>query len=104
MEGQTAMCDRSHLHRKQRKLKGFDCADCGVCTHTIGEYYMVEHDVWDQVCKRKEMLCIECFEDRLGRTLTSADFIKCPVNDVNDPDFPMWSRSDRLLNRLAACS
>jgi hypothetical protein len=62
-----------------------NCADCGVGTWTIGEYYMVHDEVWEQAWagRRKawhgkvpgqEILCIGCLEARIGRTLTYGDF------------------------------
>ena len=86
------------------------CADCGVGTLTLGEYYMVKNSVWGQawIGRRKwwfdhvdgqEMLCIGCLEVRIGRTLVACDFTDAPVNDPNDPDI-----SQRLRNRLTACA
>jgi hypothetical protein len=82
------------------------CADCGIGTLTLGEYYMVKDDVWEQAWagRRKawhgkvpgqEILCIGCLEQRIGRTLTSSDFTDAPVNDLTDPDI-----SDRFRDRL----
>jgi hypothetical protein len=79
------------------------CADCGVGTFTLGEYYMVRDDVWEQAWvgrraawqKDFEMLCIGCLEARIGRTLTSEDFIHCQINNPALPDI-----SDRFRNRL----
>jgi hypothetical protein len=76
------------------------CADCGIGTVTLGEYYMVKRDVWEQVWtgRRKAwhgtvpgqgILCIGCLEQRLGRTLTPDDFTFAPT--------PM---SDRLRDRF----
>jgi hypothetical protein len=56
-----------------------NCADCGVGTGTLGEWYMVTDDVWEQAwCGRRkswhgrvpgqEILCIGCLEARIGRT------------------------------------
>ncbi len=81
------------------------CADCGI--YTIGgEYYMVRDDVWERASKQRkfrfDFLCIECLENRLGRTLTYDDFTDCPLNDL---DFPLrWRRSERLLHRLTTRS
>lgn len=82
-----------------------NCADCGVGTFTIGEYYMVKDDIWEEAWagRRKswtslpgqEILCIGCLESRIGRTLMSCDFTDSPVNR-DDHD----RKSDRLINRL----
>jgi hypothetical protein len=82
------------------------CADCGVGTLTIGEWYMAKDDVWEQAWsgRRKswhgkatghEILCIGCLENRIGRTLTNLDFTRSPINNAADEH-----KSDRLRNRL----
>jgi hypothetical protein len=81
------------------------CTDCGVGTMAPGEYYMVADSVWEQAWagRRKtwhslpgqEYLCIGCPEQRIGRTLTGADFTDAPVNDPFQDDI-----SERLRNCL----
>jgi hypothetical protein len=84
------------------------CADCGVGTITLGELYMVQPEVWQQVwpgsCLKpwhkilgQQVLCIGCLERRLGRTLTSADFTDAPLNDPK-----RYYMSSRLRDRLSA--
>ena len=85
------------------------CADCGVGTISLGEWYMVNDDVWEQawsdgrkawqVTERgpipgQEILCIGCLETRIGRTLMLSDFTDAPVNDPNKYDMSerMWDR------------
>jgi len=90
--------------------KHFQCVDCGICTHTINEYYMVYSRVWRSalrvdpvISERKRyrknalstMLCIGCLEQRLGRELTSADFTDCPLNNGEN-----FYRSKRYQQRL----
>ena len=85
-----------------------NCADCGIGTITLGEWYMVHDDVWEQAWagRRKpwhcldgqEVLCIGCLEQRLGRALVASDFTDAPINDPDDDDF----RSNRLYERLTA--
>jgi hypothetical protein len=85
-----------------------NCADCGVGTIQLGEWYMVRDDVWEQAWRgqRKwwhsrvpgqEILCVGCLEKRLGRTLMACDFDGAPVNDPNKDGI-----SDRMRDRLAA--
>jgi hypothetical protein len=60
-----------------------NCADCGVGTHSTGEWYMVRNEIWAQAWagRRKphhdlpgqEILCIGCLEKRIGRTLVASD-------------------------------
>ena len=91
---------------RPRVFLGFHCADCGVGTSTLGEWYMVLDDVWEQAWegRRKpwhgkfsgqEFLCIGCLEERLGRPLTRCDFPDFPINDPAKYDM-----SDRLRSRL----
>jgi hypothetical protein len=80
------------------KFKEFECVDCSVNTHTIREYYMVQFDLWNSVMVSQNtgMLCIGCLEDRIGRTLTTEDFIEAPIN------YGMFGWSDRMRNRLGS--
>ena len=82
-----------------------NCADCGVGTLTIDEWYRVKERVWKlawagrlkpwHALPGQQILCIDCLEKRIGRTLVPSDFRKIPVNDPAEFD-----HSDRLLNRL----
>jgi hypothetical protein len=104
----------SRTHREsdmKRKLPGarsircFDCRKCGVNTSEIGEYYGLRTELWQGVVDRWKMqtdkfgqagmLCVLCFENLLGRALTSEDFVDCPLNDEN-----RISGSTRLQQRL----
>jgi hypothetical protein len=78
-----------------------NCSDCGVGTFSIGEYYMVKNEVWEQAwsSQRKsyhgkvpgqEVLCIGCLETRIGRTLCGDDFTFASNANI----------SDRLRDRL----
>jgi hypothetical protein len=51
----------------------FRCDDCRKDTSTIGEYYWLHDHVWAQA-NADGVLCIGCFERRLGRQLTREDF------------------------------
>jgi hypothetical protein len=86
-----------------------NCADCGVGCHGIGEWYMVNDEIWEQAWAHhprkpwhwldgQQILCIGCLEKRLGRTLTASDFI--PDVPCNDPK-QKWI-SERLRDRLIA--
>jgi hypothetical protein len=73
------------------------CIDCGVDTDAIDEYYMLLDEVWAEAHPDYEgNLCIECVEQRLGRTLTSLDFAAKPVNVSNQ-----IRRSVTLQDRLS---
>jgi hypothetical protein len=84
------------------------CADCGLGTIRLGEWYMVHDHVWEQAWagRRKswqgrvpgtEILCIGCLEQRLGRTLMAYDFIDVEVNDLGKDNI-----SERMRSRLTA--
>lgn len=83
------------------------CADCGIGTITLGEWYTVKAEVWEQAWsgRRKlwhalpgqQILCIGCLEDRIGRTLMKTDFADAPINDPTDPHI-----SQRMRDRLTA--
>lgn len=76
----------------------FYCEDCGECTNCIGEYFMVDDEVWYSAItarSKPDMLCIGCVELRIGRLLTKDDFSDAPLNSL-----PYWERSERLKTRL----
>jgi hypothetical protein len=83
------------------------CADCGIGTIGVGEWYMVHEHVWEEAWRGRRkswqrlpgqtVLCIGCLEKRLGRTLRASDFSAVPIND------PLkWNASDRMRDRLSA--
>ncbi len=78
----------------------WSCLDCGLDTFALGEYYMVEDDVWLASGLGREegagLLCIGCLEWRLRRRLDWSDF---PLYPVNEPQ--AW-QSGRLQSRLDA--
>jgi endogenous inhibitor of DNA gyrase (YacG/DUF329 family) len=95
------------MKNKQWPVCISNCADCGVGTWAINEYYMVKDRIWKQAWagRRKsyhgkvpgqEILCIGCLEKRIGRILRRADFISAPINDPEQ-----CTLSQRLLDRLA---
>jgi hypothetical protein len=98
----------------------FECMDCRVNTSDIGEFYMVQFELWASLFgetykpewhepfgatrdpdyreyaeKCKGMLCIGCLEHRLGRRLVEDDFNAAPIND---PD--LFIKSERALDRM----
>jgi hypothetical protein len=85
------------------------CCDCGLGTRVAGECYMVKSAVreeawrgrrkpWQILALGQMVLCIGCFEKRLGRTLCAEDFVASA--GVNDPDKD--GISDRMRQRLMA--
>lgn len=93
------------MQRKRRKSPRviYPCADCGVSTFDIGEYYMVQDDIWKHVWKgrrRRPFLCIGCLEARLGRMLVASDFMDARVNDLADLGISTRMRDRMLRERL----
>jgi len=77
--------------------KKWFCLDCQVDTGKIYEHYFIHLETWLSVVGSKEgMLCVECLEKRLKRTLTKEDFPKVTIND------PKYAKkmSQRLIDRL----
>jgi hypothetical protein len=50
------------------------CVDCGK-PFQVAEEYMLRNAVWLQAAKKDERLHRQCFEKRLGRKLTDADYL-----------------------------
>ncbi|AWG64771.1 hypothetical protein DDT46_13860 [Mycobacteroides abscessus] len=74
------------------------CLGCGLDMSTVDEYYMLKNDVWAQVDPAIDgNLCIACVEERLGRTLTAADFTDSPINTSTAK-----RRTQRLADRLSS--
>ena len=98
------------------------CIDCGMDTTPrlrgrpkpgCWEWYMVHDTVWQEAGMPPEKwkfeafpppdsnvyACIGCLERRLGRKLTSSDFLDCRVNQVNELDTPRLRDRKRMKNR-----
>jgi hypothetical protein len=62
--------------------KNCRCNGCGKsCIDDSRDYYMVKHSLWEKIAiKKKGMLCMDCFEKRLGRRLEKEDILICPVS------------------------
>jgi len=56
------------------------CKDCGIDTVNAREWFMLRDDVWAQAAESDALLCIGCFEARLGRRLAPGDFTDVPLN------------------------
>ena len=92
----------------KRQRFAYRCADCGVDTFAINEWYMVKDELWQYAwsgrrrsgvpaftSKADEILCIGCLEDRIDRKLVADDFTDVPINDPTDTDI-----SARMRDRL----
>lgn len=54
----------------------FFCQDCK--THDL-DGFMVHDALWRSLCL-KGVICLSCFENRLGRKITKADLMRVPIN------------------------
>ena len=91
----SAAADRPGVLRFSDYVFDPYCMDCDVNTQEIGEFYMVDWELWEQaVPGGKGMLCIGCLEARLGRRLEPTDFPEL-VTHHRHYDF----NSRRLLDR-----
>lgn len=62
------------------------CKDCGIDTkNDLKDFYMVKDQLWKEFGVGKGMLCIDCFEKRLGRKLAPSDLMFCFVNTMVNP-------------------
>jgi hypothetical protein len=109
------------VRRRKKKNSQPYCADCGVNTSRIGEWYMVTDAVWEQAWPGTprigtdylHILCIGCLEQRLGRPLTAGDFTPvavnrpCPTMSIRLISRVMagpWADADEACNRMEALS
>lgn len=60
------------------------CADCKeIVLFGSKDYFMVNNDVWEKYGVRQELLCVGCFEKRMGRKLRYDDLTLCLLNIIN---------------------
>jgi hypothetical protein len=45
------------------------------------KWFMVTNQLWEKHGVGKKMLCMDCFEIRIGRKLTGEDLLDCFVNN-----------------------
>jgi hypothetical protein len=75
-----------------RNINNF-CMDCRVDTEKNGEYYMLHTELWYSINRKyRGKLCLLCVERRLGRDLTSADFLDAPINSIKTKLCPELAR------------
>ncbi|TDZ94547.1 hypothetical protein CCUG60885_03048 [Mycobacteroides salmoniphilum] len=85
-------------YRWELFVSDWRCLGCGLDMSTVDEYYMLKNNVWAQANPDIDgHLCIACVEERLGRTLTAADFTDSPINTSTGK-----RSTPRLTDRLSA--
>ena len=79
-----------------KELARQTCNECGVNVIEIGEYYMLNPDIWERQLGLgwTDNLCLGCLEARLGRKISPSDM-------CSFPSYPwMMPSSIRLKHRL----
>ena len=54
---------------------------CEVCFTWKNTFYMVKKPIWEKHSMGHSILCLECFQEMIGRKLTIDDFPDLPIND-----------------------
>ncbi len=62
------------LLRGHRKPHMLSCYDCGCMPWDMGEDFYVNDKLWKKIMPLDGIVCVGCFEKRLGRQLTLKDF------------------------------
>lgn len=77
------------LHKMQKRSQELNATElpkpCMPCLHcgAVTEAYMVENEVWHEVHESKRgLICLPCFEEKLGRNVQITDFTNAVVNQV----------------------
>ena len=80
-----------------RQIARHVCLDCGRNVIEIGDYTMIDNDIWKGQLKLgwDDNLCIECVETRLGRELTRDDLCGGLTPGVEG-----YPKSERLMTRI----
>ena len=65
--------------RGERKIDHTKCQDCGEPEPMA---FMVDEDFWLHVGLKDGIVCIPCYEKRLGRPLCILDFRICALNEA----------------------
>jgi hypothetical protein len=59
------------------------CKDCGEDALTNDNYFMVTKTLWEKYGVGRDLLCLSCFEKRLGREVGEDDITICIVNEMH---------------------
>jgi len=64
-----------------------NCIDCGINVVAVGDYYMVNADVWQRLgLSWLDNLCIPCLERRCGHEFIGSEEIAPNKHICDDPD------------------
>lgn len=84
-ECERVLIPEAHANEEEFWVLQFKCMDCGKDTNTPEDYYMVQHEIWEEHGVGNRMLCIKCLETRAGREFTAEDFLPCMLNLFMNP-------------------
>jgi hypothetical protein len=70
----------------------FRCRDCGVNEPPM---FVVHDDIWLSVAPKQAVLCLTCFENRLGRPVVPLDLKPCGVTETFKLGHEIYSRGNR---------
>jgi hypothetical protein len=98
----TRLLDHTRRHRNDcvyteaAQVLGWSCVTC--CREHFNEYgfWMAHSDLWCEHTFKGDMVCISCFEDRLGRPIFADDLNDAPLNDPFRNYLPLFSAYNRL--------
>lgn len=64
---------QEYVHRSFLQVLPRGCKCCGA----VSDIFMVNDDLWLTVATKDELMCLECFEKAIGRTISLADLRPC---------------------------
>lgn len=73
--------NKDFQRRAYKHKSSLICKDCGkdIFENPV-DYFMVTDELWEQYGVGKGLLCLDCFEKRLGRPLVKEDIKICELN------------------------
>lgn len=71
------------------------------CFSDSKDYYMLKDQIWQKIHPKKSgMLCMDCAEKKLGRTLKMEDILICPLTVIFNPYTAAILKGDREARRV----
>jgi hypothetical protein len=88
---------KGKVRAKTSKVIYNRCKDCG---RERPEFYMVENRVWygEAKARHNDILCLDCLERKIGRSLDISDFKEIPVNELLFVGYRMRGRESNEEN------
>ena len=70
---------REAVRRRRANHMNRTNAECGDCGGSPWPAFVVLDELWLAVCEKPELLCLSCFEKRLGRDVFLSDLKECEI-------------------------